>query len=229
MKEENLRLRDHEQEELSFYSKATTDIEFLFPFGWGELWGIADRTDYDLEPAQRALRQVHGVLRSGDQRALYPLCRRAVAGRGPRGAGLPVRRLRRGGGRTEKDDTRVVLRLHPALAPYQGGGAAAVQEAERQGAARSTPRSPSSSWWITTTPAPSASATAARTRSARRSASPTTLTRESDGCVTVRDRDTMQQDRRSHRQPGFLPRGAHRLLIAFPARALHCRAPGFSD
>ena len=48
MKEENLRLRDHEQEELSFYSKATTDIEFLFPFGWGELWGIADRTDYDL-------------------------------------------------------------------------------------------------------------------------------------------------------------------------------------
>jgi len=48
MNEETLRLRDHEQEELSFYSKATCDIEFLFPFGWGELWGIADRTDYDL-------------------------------------------------------------------------------------------------------------------------------------------------------------------------------------
>ena len=43
-----MRLRDHEKEELSFYSKATTDIEYLFPFGWGELWGIADRTDYDL-------------------------------------------------------------------------------------------------------------------------------------------------------------------------------------
>ena len=43
-----MRVRDHEKEELSFYSKATTDIEFLFPFGWGELWGIADRTDYDL-------------------------------------------------------------------------------------------------------------------------------------------------------------------------------------
>ncbi len=48
LKEENLRLRDHEKEELSFYSKATTDFEFMFPFGWGELWGIADRTDYDL-------------------------------------------------------------------------------------------------------------------------------------------------------------------------------------
>lgn len=48
MKKENLRYRDHSKEELSFYSKATTDIEFLFPMGWGELWGIADRTDYDL-------------------------------------------------------------------------------------------------------------------------------------------------------------------------------------
>jgi len=48
LKEENLRLRDHERAELAFYSKATTDFEFLFPFGWGELWGVADRTDYDL-------------------------------------------------------------------------------------------------------------------------------------------------------------------------------------
>jgi len=48
IKEENLRLRDHDKEELCFYSKATTDFEFKFPFGWGELWGVADRTDYDL-------------------------------------------------------------------------------------------------------------------------------------------------------------------------------------
>ena len=52
MTEENMRLRDHAKEELSFYSKATTDIEYLFPFGWGELWGIADRTDYDLKQHQ---------------------------------------------------------------------------------------------------------------------------------------------------------------------------------
>ena len=49
MKEENIRLRDHSPEELSHYSNGTTDIEFTFPFGWGELWGIADRTDYDLK------------------------------------------------------------------------------------------------------------------------------------------------------------------------------------
>ena len=52
MKEDEMRVRDHDPEELCFYSKATTDIEFLFPFGWGELWGIADRTDYDLTQHQ---------------------------------------------------------------------------------------------------------------------------------------------------------------------------------
>ena len=52
IKEDEMRARDHEKEELSFYSKATTDLEFLFPFGWGELWGIADRTDYDLTQHQ---------------------------------------------------------------------------------------------------------------------------------------------------------------------------------
>ncbi|MEE3393036.1 MAG: glycine--tRNA ligase [Lachnospiraceae bacterium] len=52
MKKEEMRIRDHEKEELSFYSKATSDIEYLFPFGWGELWGIADRTDYDLSRHQ---------------------------------------------------------------------------------------------------------------------------------------------------------------------------------
>ena len=57
MKEEEMRVRDHEKEELSFYSKATTDIEFLFPFGWGELWGIADRTDYDLTQHQNVSKE----------------------------------------------------------------------------------------------------------------------------------------------------------------------------
>ena len=53
IKEEKLRLRDHSPEELCFYSKATTDFEFKFPFGWGELWGVADRTDYDLTQHQK--------------------------------------------------------------------------------------------------------------------------------------------------------------------------------
>ena len=57
IKEENLRMREHEKAELSFYSKGTTDIEYLFPFGWGELWGIADRTDYDLSRHMEASKQ----------------------------------------------------------------------------------------------------------------------------------------------------------------------------
>ena len=56
MTKENIRLRDHDQEELSHYSNATTDIEFKFPFGWGELWGIASRTDYDLKTTYGTLR-----------------------------------------------------------------------------------------------------------------------------------------------------------------------------
>ena len=78
MKDENLRLRDHEKEELSFYSKATTDFEYLFPFGWGELWGVADRTDYDLKQPQRAFRQRPGILRSQETNEHYiPYVRRA--------------------------------------------------------------------------------------------------------------------------------------------------------
>ena len=53
LREDKLRLRDHEKDKLAFYSNATTDIEYLFPFGWGELWGIADRTDYDLTQHQQ--------------------------------------------------------------------------------------------------------------------------------------------------------------------------------
>lgn len=57
IKEEEIKARDHSAEELCFYSKATTDVEFLFPFGWGELWGIADRTDYDLTQHQEVSKQ----------------------------------------------------------------------------------------------------------------------------------------------------------------------------
>ncbi len=57
LKDDEVRYRDHDKEELSFYSKATTDLEFLFPFGWGELWGIADRTDYDLTQHQEVSKQ----------------------------------------------------------------------------------------------------------------------------------------------------------------------------
>lgn len=117
MQEENLRLRDHAQEELSHYSKGTTDFEFLFPFGWGELWGVADRTDFDLtqhsnhsgktldyfdqETGERFIPYVIEPSLGADRVTLAFLCdaydEEEVA----------------------EGDVRVVLRLHPALAPYK--------------------------------------------------------------------------------------------------------------
>ena len=98
MTEENMRLRDHRPEELSFYSKATTDMEYLFPFGWGELWGIADRTDYDLKRHQEHSGKDLTYFDQETNEQLHPLCGGALPGRRPRGPGLPVRRLRRGSG-----------------------------------------------------------------------------------------------------------------------------------
>jgi len=117
MKEENIRLRDHSPEELSHYSNATTDIEFMFPFGWGELWGIADRTDFDLTQHQnhsgesmeyidqitneRYVPYVVEPSLGADRVALAFLCEaydEEEVGEG---------------------DVRTVLRLHPALAPVK--------------------------------------------------------------------------------------------------------------
>ncbi len=117
IKKENLRYRDHEKEELSFYSKATTDIEFLFPMGWGELWGIADRTDYDLS--------VHMEHSGVDLRYLDPETNEKY---------LPyVIEPSLGLDRAilaflcnayekeilENNDERVVLKIHPYLAPIK--------------------------------------------------------------------------------------------------------------
>ena len=122
MKEENLRLRDHDPEELCFYSKATTDFEFLFPFGWGELWGVADRTDYDLTQHQNTsgkdltyfdqeknTRYIPYVIEPslGVERSFLAFLADAydeeVVGQDKKG----------------NDDIRTVLHLHPALAPYK--------------------------------------------------------------------------------------------------------------
>ncbi len=119
MKPEQMRVRDHDQEELSFYSKATTDIEFLFPFGWGELWGVADRTDYDLgrhqeisgqdmtyfddESNERYIPYVVEPSLGADRVTLAFLC-----------AAYDEEEL-------EGGDMRTVLRFHPALAPIKIG------------------------------------------------------------------------------------------------------------
>ncbi len=117
IKQDRLKLRDHDKEELSFYSKATTDFEYLFPFGWGELWGIADRTDYDLKAHQTTSgvnmeytdpvtneKYVPYVVEpslGADRMVLAFLCN-----------AYEEEEL-------EGGDTRVVLHLHHALAPYK--------------------------------------------------------------------------------------------------------------
>ena len=119
MKDEEMRARDHEPEELSFYSKATTDIEFLFPFGWGELWGIADRTNYDLsrhqetsgqdlsyfddETKDRYIPYVIEPSLGADRVTLAFLC-----------AAYDEEEIGEG-------DVRTVLHFHPALAPVKIG------------------------------------------------------------------------------------------------------------
>ena len=197
MKEENMRLRDHEQEELSHYSNATTDIEFLFPFGWGELWGIADRTDFDLTQHQKTsgvsmeyfdqednTKYIPYVIEpslGADRVALAFLCDaydEEVVGQDKKG----------------NDDVRVVLRLHPALAPYK----AAVLPLSKKLHDQAMPiyQELAKSFNIDYDEAGSIGK---RYRREDEIGTPMCITvdfeTETDGCVTIRDRDTMEQVR----------------------------------
>ena len=117
MKEENIRLRDHSPEELVFYSKATTDIEYAFPFGWGELWGIADRTDYDLSNHARQSNQDFTYLDPETNEKYIPYCIEPSLGADR----VALAFLCNAYDEEEiaEGDTRIVLHLHPALAPYK--------------------------------------------------------------------------------------------------------------
>ena len=117
MKPENIRLRDHEKAELSHYSNATTDIEFNFPFGWGELWGIADRTDFDLTQHMNHSGQDMNYLDTETNEKYIPYCIEPSLGCDR----VALAFLCNGYDEEEIDegDTRTVLHLHPALAPYK--------------------------------------------------------------------------------------------------------------
>ena len=117
LREENLRLRDHEKEELSFYSKATTDIEFLFPFGWGELWGIADRTNYDLGRHQEASGKSLEYFDQDTNEHYVPYV--VEPSLGADRVALAFLCDAYDEETDDKGETRVVLRLHPALAPFK--------------------------------------------------------------------------------------------------------------
>ena len=117
IKEENLRLRDHSPEELCFYSKGTTDIEFLFPFGWGELWGIADRTDYDLKQHMEHAKEDFTYLDQETGEKFVPYC--VEPSLGCDRVALAFLCDAYDEEEISEGDVRTVLRLHPALAPYK--------------------------------------------------------------------------------------------------------------
>lgn len=118
---ENIRTRDHEKEELSHYSNATTDIEFLFPFGWGELWGIADRTDFDLSKHAEFSGQDMLYLDPETNEKYVPYCIEPSLGADRVALAFLIDAYDEEVLTAEngKEDTRVVLRLHPALAPFK--------------------------------------------------------------------------------------------------------------
>ena len=117
MKKENIRLRDHSPEELSHYSNGTTDIEFTFPFGWGELWGIADRTDYDLKQHMEHSKEDMTYLDPETNEKYIPYCIEPSLGCDR----VALAFLCNAYDEEEiaEGDVRTVLHLHPALAPYK--------------------------------------------------------------------------------------------------------------
>ena len=192
MNEEHLRLRDHDKDELCFYSKATTDFEFLFPFGWGELWGVADRTDYDLtqhanhsgeameyfdpETNEKYIPYVIEPSLGADRVLLAFLCDAYDEEQ------------------DEKGDTRVVLRLHPALAPFK----AAVLPLSKKLSEKATEvfGDLAKDFMVDFDDAGSIGK---RYRRQDEIGTPICITYDfdslEDNCVTVRDRDTMEQKR----------------------------------
>lgn len=190
--EEHLRLRDHDKDELCFYSKATTDFEFLFPFGWGELWGVADRTDYDLtqhsehsgqpmdyfdpETNEKYIPYVIEPSLGADRVLLAFLCDAYDEET------------------DEKGDVRTVLHFHPALAPFK----AAVLPLSKKLSDKATEiySELSKDFMIDFDDAGSIGK---RYRRQDEIGTPVCITYDfdsvEDNCVTVRDRDTMEQKR----------------------------------
>ncbi len=198
MTEENLRLRDHEPEELSFYSKATTDFEFLFPFGWGELWGVADRTDYDLTQHQNASGQDMTYFDQEKNEHYIPYV--VEPSLGADRVALAFLCDAYDEEEIAEGDVRVVMHLHPALAPFK----AAVLPLSKKLAepAQKIFADLAKKFNIDYDESGSIGK---RYRRQDEIGTPLCITvdfdtvgdgeKEGDGCVTVRDRDTMEQVR----------------------------------
>ncbi|MBR7142699.1 MAG: glycine--tRNA ligase [Clostridia bacterium] len=194
MKEENLRLRDHEKEELSHYSKATTDFEFLFPFGWGELWGIADRTDFDLKCHQTCSGESMEYFDQEKNEKYIPYVVEPSLGADRAALALLVDAYDEEVVDAEKNDVRTVLRLHPFLAPYK----VAVLPLSKKLA------DPAGEVYANLAKHfmcdyDDAGSIGKRYRRQDEIGTPFCVTydfdSETDGCVTVRERDSMEQTR----------------------------------
>ncbi|MDY4788723.1 MAG: glycine--tRNA ligase [Bacilli bacterium] len=192
IKEENLRYRDHAKEELAFYSVATSDIEYLFPFGWGELWGIADRTNYDLSKHMEYSKENLEYLDPETNTKYIPYvvepslgCDRLV---------LVTMCEAYTEEEVKEGDTRIVFKLHPVLAPYK----ACILPLSKQLSDKALEiyNDLSKKYMITYDEAGSIGK---RYRRQDGIGTPLCVTIDfdtvNDGCVTVRDRDTMKQER----------------------------------
>ena len=192
IKEENLRLRDHDKEELCFYSKATTDFEYLFPFGWGELWGIADRTDYDLtQHINTSGKSLEYFDPQTNEKYIPYVIEPSL---GVERLFLAIMTEAYDEEVINEKDTRTVLRLHPALAPFK---AAVLPLSKKLGEqAEAVFEELSSDFMVDYDDAGSIGK---RYRRQDEIGTPICITYDfdsiEDNCVTVRDRDTMEQKR----------------------------------
>ena len=194
LKDENLRLRDHDPEELCFYSKATTDFEFLFPFGWGELWGVADRTDYDLTQHQNTSGKDLTYFDQETGEHYIPYVIEPSLGVERSVLAVLCDAYDEEVVDAEKNDTRVVMRLHPALAPFKAAVlplSKKLSEGAQQVYARLA-----QDFMVDYDEAGSIGK---RYRREDEIGTPFCITYDfesaEDGCVTVRERDSMQQER----------------------------------
>lgn len=192
LKEENLRLRDHDPEELSFYSKATTDFEYMFPFGWGELWGIADRTDYDLTQHINVSGKSLEYFDPAANKKYIPYV--IEPSLGVERLFLAVMTEAYDEEKIDEKDTRTVLRFHPVLAPVKAAVLPLSKKLNEQ--AEKVFEMLSKDFMVEYDDTGSIGK---RYRRQDEIGTPFCITYDfdsvEDNCVTVRDRDTMAQER----------------------------------
>ncbi|MBQ5398094.1 MAG: glycine--tRNA ligase [Ruminococcus sp.] len=192
IKPENLRLRDHDKEELCFYSKATTDFEYLFPFGWGELWGVADRTDYDLtQHINTSGKSLEYFDPQTNEKYIPYVIEPSL---GVERLFLAIMTEAYDEEAVNEKDTRTVLRLHPALAPFK---AAILPLSKKLGDKASEVFEELSKDFMVDYD--DAGSIGKRYRRQDEIGTPVCITYDfdsvDDGCVTIRNRDTMEQER----------------------------------